>query len=198
MPVAFDTDVLSLLLNPELVPPMDPNTGQQVTKVAERLELLVADLERTKTRVILPAPALSEFLVIADESGPDYLAEIDKQSVFTVEPFDERAAVEAAASTRKAIAQGDKRSGSSGSWQAVKADRQIVAIAKTRDVTKIYSNDRDLANIAADSNIEVIPVWQLPTPPEDQPKLFDIIRNDEAKDEGYTDDDKAERRDTRL
>lgn len=173
MLVAFDADVLSLVLNPELDPPTDPTTGQPVTKVAERLELLLADLQRAKTRVILPAPAVSEFLVIADESGPDYLAEIDKKSVFTIEPFDARAAVEAAASTRKAIAQGNKKSGASGAWQAVKTDRQIVAIAKTRGATRIYSNDGDLVNIAADCDIEVVPVWQLPIPPEAQPTLFD-------------------------
>ena len=62
MPVAFDADVLSLMLNPAIDPPTDPNTGQPVTKVAERLELLVADLQRAKTRVILPAPAVSDLV----------------------------------------------------------------------------------------------------------------------------------------
>ena len=114
MLVAFDADVLSLVLNPSLDPPIDPNTGHLVIKCAERLEYLIADLEKTRTRVIIPAPALSEFLVIADESGPDYLAEIDKKSTFSIEPFDARAAVEAAASTRKALAKGNKKSGAMG------------------------------------------------------------------------------------
>ncbi len=165
--------VLSLVLNPELDPPTDPTTGQPVTKVAERLELLIANLQTEGARVILPTPALSEFLVIADESGPDYLAEIAKKSVFAIEPFDARAAVEAAASTRKAIAQGNKKSGASGAWQAVKTDRQIVAIAKTCGAARIYSNDSDLVNIAAGCNIAVVPVWKLPIPPEAQPTLFD-------------------------
>ena len=125
-------------------------------------------------------------MIIAEESGPDYLSAIDKKSVFSIEPFDARAAVEAASSTRKALAQGNKKSGASGAWQAVKTDRQIVAIAKTRGVTRIYSNDIDIVNIAADSNIEVIQVWQLPTPPEEQPTLFDA-RLSEPKDEGDTD-----------
>ena len=86
--------------------------------------------------------------MIADESGSDYLVEIDKKSTFSIEPFDARAAVEAAASTRKALAKGNKKSGSTRTWQAVKTDRQIVAIAKTRGVTRIYSNDTDIANIA--------------------------------------------------
>lgn len=172
MPVAFDADVLSLVLNPSLDPPIDPSTGQPVVKSAERLEYLIADLEKTRTRVIIPAPALSEFLVIADESGPDYLAEIDKKSAFSIEPFDARAAVEAAASTRKAIAKGNKKSGAAGTWQSVKTDRQIVAIAKTRGATRIYSNDSDIANIAAESNIEVVALWDLAMPPEEQQRLF--------------------------
>ena len=172
MPVAFDADVLSLVLNPSLEPPIDPNTMQPVLNATGRLEYLIADLEKTRMRVIIPAPALSEFLVIADDSGPDYLTEIDKKSSFSIESFDARAAVEAAASTRKALAKGNKKSGATGTWQAVKTDRQIVAIAKTRGVTRIYSNDSDIANIAAESNIEVVALWQLPLPPESQPGLF--------------------------
>jgi predicted nucleic acid-binding protein len=175
MPIAaFDSDVLSLVLNPTLEPPIDPTTERPVEKTAERLEYLIADLEKTKTRVIIPAPALSEFLVIADESGPDYLTEIDRKSSFSIEPFDARAAVEAAASTRRALAKGNKKSGAKGTWQAVKTDRQIVAIAKTRGVVRIYSNDTDIANIAAEDGIEVVAVWNLPIPPAEQPKLFDV------------------------
>ena len=55
----------------------------------------------------------------------------------------------------------------------MKTDRQIVAIAKTRGATRIYSNDSDIANIAADCNIEVIALWDLPMPPEEQQRLFD-------------------------
>ena len=171
--VAFDADILSLILNPSLDPPTDPTTGQPVVRAGERLENLVADLEKTKTRVIIPAPALGEFLVITDESGPDYLTEIDRKSVFSIEPFDARSAVEAAASTRRAIAKGDKKSGATGNWQCIKTDRQIVAIAKTRGATRIYSNDGDIANIAAESNIETVALWQLPLPPEQQQKLFE-------------------------
>ena len=172
MLVAFDADVLSLVLNPSLEPPVDPATGTQIERTKERLEYLIAECEREKTRIIVPSPALSEFLVIAEESGPDYLSEIDRQSMFSIEPFDTRAAIEAAALTRSAIAKGNKKSGATGVWQAVKTDRQIVAIAKVLGITRIYSNDSDMHNIASDSGIEVIAVWQLPLPPSEQPTLF--------------------------
>ena len=173
MLVAFDADVLSMVLNPSIDPPIDPTTGQPTEKVRERLEYLLAELEKDKTRVIIPTPALSEFLVIAEESGPDYLSAIDRQAMFSVEPFDTRAAIEAAASTRAAIAKGNKKSGTTGVWQAVKADRQIVAIAKVLGVARIYSDDSDMQNIASESGIEVIAVWQLPPPPNEQATLFD-------------------------
>ena len=172
MIVAFDSDVLSLVLNPELEPPMDPATGKPVIRAAERLECLIAELEKSKARIIIPAPALSEFLVIAGPSGPDYLAAIDKKALFSVEPFDTIAAVEAAATTSSAIAKGDKKSGAAGKWQCVKTDRQIVAIAKTRGATRIYSNDGDMVNIAAGA-IEVVSLWHLSLPPEEEPDLFD-------------------------
>lgn len=57
-------------------------------------------------------------------------------------------------------------------WQAVKTDRQIVAIAKVLGVARIYSNDSDMQNIASESGIEVIAVWQLPPPPGEQATLF--------------------------
>ena len=172
MLVAFDADVLSMVLNPSIDPPIDPSTGQPTERTKERLEYLLAELENDKARIIIPSPALSEFLVIADDSGPDYLSAIDRQAMFSVEPFDTRAAIEAAASTRAAIASGNKRSGTTGVWQAVKTDRQIVAIAKVLGVAHIYSNDSDMQNIASGSGIEVIAVWQLPPPPGEQAPLF--------------------------
>ena len=180
MLVAFDADVLSLLLDPANESPIDPTTGQPVERTTDRLDYLIANLQKDKARVLLPAPALAEFLVIADEDGPDYLSMIDQKHIFTTEPFDGRAAIEAAASTRKAIAQGGKKSGTTGTWQCVKTDRQIVAIAKTRGVTRIYSNDSDMVNIAADSGIDVIPVWNLPLPPAEQAKLFEAGQNHEG------------------
>ena len=172
MLIAFDADVLSMILKPSIEPPIDPVTCQPTERTKERLEYLLAELEKAKARIIIPSPALSEFLVIAEESGPDYLSVIDRKAMFSIEPFDTRAAIEAAASTRDAIARGNKKSGTTGVWQAVKTDRQIVAIAKVLGVTRIYSNDRDMQNIASESGIEVIAVWQLPPPPAEQTTLF--------------------------
>ena len=165
MVVAFDADILCLLLHPSIRPPQDPHTGNPVEHARARLEHLVARLESSATRIVIPAPALAEFLVVAGDDGPDYVKVIDKQAVLRIEPFDTVAAIEAAASTRAARARGDKRSGATGPWQCVKADRQIVAVARQHGATEIYSNDSDMRNVAV--GLKVIPVWELPLPPEE-------------------------------
>jgi predicted nucleic acid-binding protein len=181
MLAAIDSDFLSLLLNPDTDPPIDPATGKPVNMLVQRMEYLVSELERQKIRVVVPTPALSELLVIAGESGPDYLTLLDGHSVLKVEPFDQKAAVEAAASTRQALAEGNKKSGSEKKWQCVKTDRQIVAVAKTLGATRIYSNDGDVRNIAAKVGIEVVHVWDLPVPQPTQPPLVELMLAEEAK-----------------
>jgi hypothetical protein len=68
--VSVDAGILSLLLHPTARPPLDPATGKPVEKAQERIEQLVDDLETAKERIIVPAPALSEFLVLAGAAGP--------------------------------------------------------------------------------------------------------------------------------
>src|SRR6266446_3919177 len=107
--VAFDTSFLSLLLYPDAKPPLDPSTNKPVERAKERIEHLVESLEKAKEKIIIPTPALSEFLVLAAEAGPDYLAEINISSVFEVADFDTRAAVELAASIKRSKAQRNKK-----------------------------------------------------------------------------------------
>ena len=69
---------------------------------------------------------------------------------------------------------GDKRSGRPKEltpWQKVKFDRQIVAIAKVRGATEIYSDDQDIATFGADAGIPVCPVAEVPLPPPKQEDL---------------------------
>ncbi|MCY4662418.1 MAG: hypothetical protein OXF93_21815 [Acidobacteria bacterium] len=104
MVVAFDADILCLLLRPSIRPPLDPGTGHPVEHA--RARHLVAELESGAARIVIPAPALAEFLVVAGDDGPDYIKVIDKQAVMRIEPFDTVAAIEAAASTRAARVRG--------------------------------------------------------------------------------------------
>lgn len=141
--------------------------GVRIDRPKERIDHLVAELERANSRLIIPTPALSEALVGAGaEASQKIVEELTKWSVFQITPFDTRAAIEVAAMTRAARGKGKKRGSSNASWQKVKYDRQIVAIAKLAGATEIYSDDADIRAIAAEVNIPVKGLADLPLPPE--------------------------------
>ena len=147
MRVAFDAVVLGAYLQPEAQYP------KRVSRIPDRIEYLVKTLEDANATIIIPSPALSEFLVLAAGDGPSYLSELTSNRVFSIEPFDLKSAIEAATSEVKATRDGDKRAGATGSWQKVKVDRQIVAIAKVHGVDALYSDDEDLKKLAAASGV---------------------------------------------
>ena len=165
MTAVFDSDFLSLLLYPWIDPPHDPETGRPVERASDRISRLVSAFDATNTRIVVPAPAFSEFLVVAGAQATRYVSTIQQQAAIRIEPFDTVAAVEAAAATHAAIERGDKKSGATGKWQCVKTDRQIVAVGKQHGATQIYSNDRDMRQIAGASGLDVVAVWDLPLPP---------------------------------
>lgn len=142
-------------------------------RVPERVGLLVSALIERHARVILPTPAVSEFLVSAGPEAGAYLDNIREQAVFDIRPFDLAAAVEAAAATRAALARGDKRSGATGSWQKVKVDRQIVAVAKVHGAEVLYSDDTDIRVLGKASGIRVVRTKELPLPERGSGMLFE-------------------------
>jgi predicted nucleic acid-binding protein len=173
MPVVFDNTFLALLFGPLKTPPADPRTGKPVDRAEARIEALVERLARGQVRILIPTPALCEFLSIAGRPGAEYLAQIDSTSRFQIVPFDTAAAVEAAFVISAAVRGGDKRGGRKKTtpWQKVKFDRQIVAIATVRGATEIYSDDEDIAAFGKDAGIDVYSVAELPLPPPKQEDL---------------------------
>ena len=98
----------------------------------------------------------------------DYLDALTGKACFRVAPFDERAAVELAAMTKDALSAGDLRAGTDLTRAQLKFDRQIVAIAITRNESTIYSDDKGIAKIAPAFGLTVVPVHELPLPPDKQ------------------------------
>lgn len=92
--VAVDAGFLSLMLHPSAKPPNDPSTGKPTERAAERVEQLFEDLDAARERILIPTPALCEFLVLAGKDGPQYLNDIAIQVTFMIQPFDLRAASE--------------------------------------------------------------------------------------------------------
>lgn len=192
--VVFDTAVLTLLLWDSAKPPIDPSSGKPVERCKERMELLVEQLHQNRETIIIPTPVLSEVLVVTGPEGLEYVYILQKASVFRIEPFDTRAAIELAELTRTALKSGDKKSGIDASWEKIKLDRQIVAIAKVSGATTIYTNDRRLANAATRAGLTVIGVHELPLPPEErQADLIKLLEEQGGKaDEPSEEDIKSE------
>jgi predicted nucleic acid-binding protein len=174
--VSMDTGYLGLLLHPKAKPPTDPATKKPLVRAQDRIEKLVNDLNASNERVIISTPVLCEFLVLVENAGQQYLAELSNQPGFRILPFDQMAAIELAAMELLARGKGGKRSpaASTTPWQKVKFDRQIVAIAKVHQAHTIYSDDADVKAIAENAGIKVVPCWELPLPPSDAP-LFDNV-----------------------
>ncbi len=122
------------------------------------------EITEQRGTIVVPTPALSEFLALAAGGRDRYLSEVEMRTVFEIQPFDLAAAVEAAAATRAALARGDKRPGARGPWQKVKVDRQIVAVAAVHGAEVIYSDDADIRVLGKDSGIPVVTTGELPLP----------------------------------
>ena len=116
-------------------------------------------------------PALAEFLVMVGSSGSQYLSEIHKLPRFEIGDFNEKAAIEVSMAIRKALDSlgKEKRDGVKATWAKVNFDRQIVAIAKAKGCSAIYSTDRDVRNLAAKMGLDCIHLADLPLPPDQSP-----------------------------
>lgn len=65
----------------------------------------------------------------------------------------------------------------------IKFDRQIIAIAKSRNAQYIYTDDEKLASCARVNGIAAIMTWELPLPPvPPQLELNLAIDNNESED----------------
>jgi hypothetical protein len=178
--VVFDATTLLCLLDPEAKAPTDPETGEPITRVKERIEFLVRELQSAREKIIVPTPALSELLVRTGDAGPEYLDILGRSAVFKIVDFDQRAAVEVAAATREALNTGSKKGGSESSWAKIKFDRQIIAIARVEGASTIYSDDGDIVRFSKNSGIIVVRLCDLPLPPEDAQGSLPLDKADET------------------
>src|SRR4051794_10706851 len=98
--VVIDSTNLLLMLRPGTSVARDA-AGAPIDRAKDRIEYLVKRLSRDKSKVIIPTPALSEALVKAGAAASQQIVEeLQKYAVFSIEPFDTRAALEVAAMSR--------------------------------------------------------------------------------------------------
>lgn len=127
------------------------------------------------------------------EVSEKIIEHLQRFTVFRVESFDTRAAIEAAAMTRDYLTSRERKRGTSNAtWTKIKFDRQIVAIAKVHGAKTIYSDDRDIGQIAARVKIEVVGLNDLPLPPEDAQLGFVLTGSAEGSVQRTKEDDREE------
>jgi len=162
--VVFDSNMLLLLIRPDAGVPKDAK-GNPISHAKERIDGLVEQLARDKTKIVIPTPVLAEVLVRSTpEARAEYVERFRRSAAFRIEPFDERAAIEVAAMERKAHDAGDKKGGSEQTWAKVKYDRQIVGTAKVMGAPVIYTDDGNLAKCAFANGLRTIGLGSVEIP----------------------------------
>lgn len=148
--VVFDATVLIDYLNPR-------THSDRLAK----LEHLISELEKSKTKILIPTPALSEFLAGAGKARDSYYQKLSAASAFQVLTFDARAAMECALMMNETYTQADKKARAK-TWAKAKFDWQIIAIAKVSGASAIYSDDGDISRMGKRFGINVIKTDDLP------------------------------------
>jgi len=169
--VAFDNTILSVLLFPDA----DLREGAaavSVDRARERVDGLVQELAQTGEQILLPTPALAEVLATSGCDIDEVLGTLRASVYIRIGDFDLRAAVEMAIRLRNAAAKGDIREGLTITKNAMKFDRQIVAIALTRGARVLYSDDVGVRKFAEDCGLTVKRTSDLPIPAVQQ-ELFE-------------------------
>jgi predicted nucleic acid-binding protein len=168
--VGFDAHFVMLAFRPAIP------TSADCPK--ERVRKLLDDLQQAGERILIPTPALTEFLVHAENAGSKYLEEIQKSSRFRIAGYNVRAAVEVASIIKAAVTRREKRDGTRDTWAKVNFDRQIVGIAKAEGCHILYSDDPSVKKFAAKIGLKVRTLAECNLPQSPHP-LFDGVLDEE-------------------
>ena len=137
---------------------------EQKNSRQEKIAHLLHHLDKTKGRVIIPTPALAEFLTVAQHAALAVLDHLQKRASVIIAGFDLAAAYELSLLDAAAMGRGDKKDGQVENWQKIKLDRQIVAIAKTAGAKLIISGDSGVRSAAARVGIRTVSADELELP----------------------------------
>lgn len=140
-----------------------------------RIEHLFSLAEKAKSRIIIPMPAVAEYLVGADTAGIESFNRLERKSFVFIAPFDRASAFECALLDRAALGSGDKKDGSLAPWQKVKVDRQIVAIGKACGATLLISADDGVRNNALRVGMAAKSVQELELPESAKQAKLELV-----------------------
>lgn len=175
---AFDSTMLSLLLNPKSKAVEDPATGKPVELARERVQDLVRRLNKSRQKIIIPTPVTAEILSVVGPGNADYLRIINRARIFEVKPFDEVAAIELAFLNRDVFGKQDKVN-KVETRQKVKVDRQILAVCKVADCDTFYTDDANLRNRAVMCGMKALGILDIPIPESARQLPLDLEPHDD-------------------
>jgi predicted nucleic acid-binding protein len=171
--VAFDNTMLSVLLNPDSLGPIDKTTNLPLELAKERAESIIRSLEKQRRKIILPTPACAELLTAIGPSAQQYINMIGRSRLFEIASFDARCAAELALLNRDTFASSDQRD-KLEPYQKIKIDRQIVAICRVYGVAELYTDDVALANRARLCGIVPVRIDEIPIPEGDKQAKLEL------------------------
>jgi hypothetical protein len=167
----FDAGFLHILFDDKARIPHNKAGKPVVDRAQERIEFLVQTMSQRNDKIIVPTPALAEFMLMAFDKWNDYLTIIRRKAVFEIAGFDDPEAVELVEHWQKYGDSKRLKPNRPETWAKLKYDRQIVAIAVTRRVECIYSTDSDLKRFALQIGKDCRNLIDLPLPPPKQANL---------------------------
>lgn len=138
--------------------------------VDQRLRLLLNDLSKSKSGILIPTPALTECLVKRPDKGPDLIEKIRKSRHFEIAEFGAAAALQCSELVAHHLPRRAERK-KVISKSKIKFDLQILSIAMIKGASAIYTLDGDLATFAQKYGIKAFSFVDLPTPNPEQPYL---------------------------
>lgn len=162
----FDTGFLHVLFDPNARVPADRETGKPaVDRGRERIDHLVEVMSHRRDKIVIPAPALAEFLLLASEKRNEYLTLLRRKSVFEIAGFNDPEAVELVEYCLRISPSKKLKARSPETWAKLNFDRQIIAIALTHRADVIYSLDKSVRYIAGSVGLKCLGLEDLPLPP---------------------------------
>lgn len=162
--ILVDANFLVALVNPKLA-----------EELRLRLISLVEQIEAQRCMLIVPMPALAEYLVGADIAGVESVNALERKAYVMMANFDRAAAFECATLDSAALGRGDKKDGSEAAWQKVKVDRQLIAIGKANGAQLIISADKGVKNAALRAGLPCLSIAELPLSPDKAQRKLDLL-----------------------
>jgi len=170
--VVFDATMLISAIDTKAPVPVYHTTNLPIERWAERVTYLLAELESSNERILLPTPVIAEFLVKAGPNRMQFINHFSNSKHFNIGDFDIRAAIEISLLIDPDLISA-KPIDQNATKAKVKFDRQVLAIAKVEGADTLYTDDVSLKSFAERNGFRVILAADLPLPPEPpQGQLF--------------------------